>query len=211
MNQQKVISCYNATAEEYAANLFDELSKKPLDRLLLKQFAAENKAKGKMIDLGCGPGQTTKFLAENGVKDIIGTDLSRGMISKAKELNPSLQFQTADILKLDFPDQYFASAIAFYVIVHFNDEQLTTAFVEINRILISGGQFLLSFHIGDEIFHRDELFGKQVDIDFYFFTTEKIIELLKAANFRMIDAIERYPYENAEHPTKRAYLWVEKI
>ena len=84
MNQQKVISCYNATAEEYAANLFDELSKKPLDRLLLKQFAAENKAKGKMIDLGCGPGQTTKFLAENGVKDIIGTDLSRGYDQQSK-------------------------------------------------------------------------------------------------------------------------------
>ncbi len=75
MNQQNIIACYNATAGEYAANLFDELSKKPFDRLLLRQFAAENEAKGKMIDLGCGPGQTTKFLAENGVEDIIGTDL----------------------------------------------------------------------------------------------------------------------------------------
>jgi len=210
MNQEKIISCYNSTADEYAANLFDELSKKPLDRLLLKQFAIENKSKGKMIDLGCGPGQTTKFLAENGVEDIIGTDLSPGMIRKAKELSPSLRFQTADMLKLDFPDQSFASAIAFYAIVHFNDVQLTAAFAEINRILINGGQFLLSFHIGDETFHRDELFGIPVDIDFYFFKTDKIIELLKKANFRVIDAIERYPYENAEHPSKRAYLWVEK-
>jgi SAM-dependent methyltransferase len=211
MNQQKVKSGYNSTAEEYAINLFDELSKKPLDRLLLKQFAAENKLKGKMIDLGCGPGQTTKFLAENGVTDILGVDLSPGMISKAKELNPGLRFEAADMLKLDFPDRYFASAIAFYAIVHFNDKQLKTAFAEINRILICGGQFLLSFHIGDETFHRDELFGIPVDIDFCFFRTEKIIELLEEANFRVIDAIERYPYENAEHPSKRAYLWVEKV
>jgi ubiquinone/menaquinone biosynthesis C-methylase UbiE len=211
MTQQNIIACYNATAEEYAANLFDELSKKPLDRLLLRQFAAENKAKGKMIDLACGPGQTTKFLAENGVENIIGTDLSPGMITKAKELNPALQFQTADMLKLDFPDQYFASAVAFYAIVHFNDNQLGTAFAEINRVLTVGGQFLLSFHIGDEIFHRDEFFGVAVDIDFCFFRTEKIIELLKGANFKIIDAIERYPYENVEHTSKRAYLWVEKV
>ncbi len=133
------------------------------------------------------------------------------MISKAKELNPGLQFQTADMLKLDFPDQYFAAAVAFYAIVHFNDEQLKTAFAEINRVLAGGGQFLVSFHIGDEIFHRDEFFGVPVDIDFCFFRTEKIIELLKEANFKIIDAIERYPYENAEHPSKRAYLWVEKV
>jgi SAM-dependent methyltransferase len=211
MTQQNIINCYNSTAGEYAANLFDELSKKPLDRLLLRQFAAENKVKGKMIDLGCGPGQTTRFLAENGVENIIGTDLSPGMISKAKELNPGLQFQTADMLKLDFPNQYFASAVAFYAIVHFNDDQLSTAFAEINRVLTGGGQFLLSFHIGDEIFHRDEFFGAPVDIDFCFFRTEKIIELLKEANFKIIEAIERYPYENVEHPSKRAYLWVEKI
>jgi ubiquinone/menaquinone biosynthesis C-methylase UbiE len=197
-NQQKVINCYNSTAGEYATNLFDELSKKPFDRLLLKQFASENKTKGKMIDLGCGSGQTTKFLAENGVKDIAGTDLSPGMIRKAKQLNPNLRFQAADMLKLDFPDQYFAAAIAFYAIVHFNDDQLKTAFTEVNRILISGGQFLLSFHIGDEIFHRDELFGVPVDIDFYFFKTEKIVELLKEANFKIVDAIEHYPYENWE-------------
>jgi len=211
MNQQNVISCYNAAAGEYAANLFDELSKKPLDRLLLTQFAAENKGKGMMIDLGCGPGQTTRFLAENGMDNIIGTDLSPGMVSMATELNPGLQFQTADMLKLDFPGQSFASAIAFYAIVHFDDDQLKTAFAEINRVLIPGGQLLFSFHIGDEVFHRDEFFGVAVDIDFYFFKTEKIIELLKEAGFRIIDAVERYPYENVEHPTKRAYLRTEKI
>src|ERR1700731_1539900 len=114
MQSENIVTCYDATAAAYAAELFDELSKKPLDRLLLKQFAADNKHKGKMIDLGCGPGQTTRFLADNGVKDIIGTDLSQGMIAKARELSPNLQFRTADMLNLDFPDKSFASAVAFY-------------------------------------------------------------------------------------------------
>jgi SAM-dependent methyltransferase len=211
MPGENVVNCYDAVASAYAAELFDELSKKPLDRLLLKQFAAENKGKGKMIDLGCGPGQTTRFLADNGVKDIVGTDLSAGMIAKARELSPVLQFQTADMLKLDFKDESFASAIAFYAIVHFNTGQLAAAFSEIYRILKPGGQFLLSFHIGDETIHRDEFFGEKVDIDFYFFRTESVIRHLKDTGFGIIDAIGRYPYEGAEYPSKRAYLWVEKL
>jgi ubiquinone/menaquinone biosynthesis C-methylase UbiE len=211
MQSENVVNCYDVVAGAYAAELFDELSKKPLDRLLLKQFAAENKDRGKMIDLGCGPGQTTRFLADNGVNNIIGTDLSAGMINKAKELSPGLQFQTADMLDLDFPDESFASAVAFYAIVHFKMEQLAIAFGEIYRVLQPGGQFLLSFHIGDDIIHRDEFFGEQVDIDFYFFQTMAVISLLKECGFGVIDAIERYPYEGAEHPSKRAYIWVQKL
>jgi ubiquinone/menaquinone biosynthesis C-methylase UbiE len=210
MPGKNVINCYDAVAGAYAAELFDELSHKPLDRLLLKQFASENKDKGKMIDLGCGPGQTTRFLADNGAKDILGTDLSAGMIAKAQELSPHLQFQTVDMRKLDFPDTSFASAVAFYAIVHFNMKQLATAFCEIHRILQLEGQLLLSFHIGDDIIHRDEFFGEKVDIDFYFFRTAEVIRLLKKTGFAIIDAIERYPYEGHEHPSKRAYLWVEK-
>src|SRR3984885_14236526 len=210
MQSEKVVNCYDAVAGAYAAELFDELSHKPLDRLLLRQFASENKDKGKMIDLGCGPGQTTGFLADHGVKDILGTDLSIGMIAKARELNPGLQFEAADMLKLDFADACFSSAVAFYAIVHFNPAQLKTAFNEVCRILKPKGQFLLSFHIGDDIIHRDEFFGEKVDIEFYFFQTPVVIQLLKEAGFGMIDAIERYPYEGVEHPSKRAYLWVEK-
>jgi len=210
MKSKKVQRCYDLTAAAYAAELFDELSKKPLDRLLLKQFATENSDKGKMIDLGCGPGQTTRFLVDNGVSNIVGIDLSAGMIAKARELSPDLQFQTADMLRLAFPDGSFASAVAFYAIVHFTAEQLKVAFGEICRILKPAGQLLLSFHIGDDIIHRDEFFGEQVDIDFYFFQTMTVIGLLKEAGFGIIDAIERYPYEGAEHPSKRAYLWVIK-
>ena len=54
--QNNIVDCYNKTAKAYAAKFSNELSKKNLDRILLKAFAAENKANGKMIDLGCGPG-----------------------------------------------------------------------------------------------------------------------------------------------------------
>ncbi len=208
--QQNIIKAYNETATEYAAKFINELSKKHLDRILLKQFAEENKSKGGMIDLGCGPGQTTKFLFGCGVKNITGTDISPGMVAKAQQLNPQIKFEVTDMLQLQYRDKTFASAVAFYAIVHFNYEQVKIALKEISRVLIDKGQFLFSFHIGEEVVHVDNFLGKNVTLDFHFFKTEKILELLHECGFTIIDVIERQPYKDVEYPSKRAYIWVEK-
>lgn len=207
--QTDILDCYNKAAKTYADKFIDELSKKHLDRILLKSFAAENLNKGKLIDLGCGPGQTTKFLSDCGLTDLLGTDLSQTMIDVAKSINPTLNFETADMLNLNYPDGAFGSAVAFYAIVHFDDEQLKTAFKEIKRVLAASGQFLFSFHIGDKVIHHEEFLGHPANIDFYFFETAKVIDVLTETGFEVIDAIERQPYANAEYPSKRAYIWAK--
>ncbi len=207
--QQSILSAYYATAENYAKEFMDELSHKHLDRILLRQFAEENEG-GNCIDFGCGPGQTTKFLCDCGMKDIVGTDLSPAMIAKAKELNPQINFEVADMLNLQYADKSFSSAIAFYAIVHFTTEELKHAFQEIKRVLKQDGQFLFSFHIGNEIKHIDNFLDKNVALDFYFFETEKITALLEEVGFTMVDIIERFPYKDMEYPSKRAYIWMKK-
>jgi SAM-dependent methyltransferase len=210
MSQQQIIECYNKTAGKYADALFDELLHKPFDRLILSEFGKENRSKGKIVDIGCGPGQTTRFLHQQGLMNIIGTDISPGMIEKARVLNPGIEFEVADMLKLQYPNNVFSSAIAFYAIVHFTETELKKAFAETYRVLDDDGQFLFSFHIGNEIIHRDDFFDVPVNIDFYFFETEKILNLVREAGFKIIEAIERYPYPDIEHPSKRAYIWVKK-
>jgi len=209
-SQEKVLLCYNQVADDYAAERWDELSKKHFDRLLLKEFASVNKDKGLCADFGCGPGQTTKFLYDNGVKDIIGIDLSPAMITAARKLFPQIKFETGDLLNIVYSSGYLGSALAFYAIVHFNSEQLRKCFGEINRVLKTGGDFLFSFHVGDEIVHFDKAHDKEVDIDLLFFKTDDIIELLYETSFNIIDALERRPYEDVEYPSGRAYIWTEK-
>lgn len=208
--QTDIIDCYNKTAKNYADKFIDELSKKHLDRILLRSFAEENAAKGKLIDLGCGPGQTTKYLSDCGVKDILGVDLSPSMIAVASQIHPGLGFETADMLNLGYPAGSFGSAIAFYSIVHFDYDQVKTAFTEVGRVLAGSGQFLLSFHVGEEVKHLDNFHDHPVNIDFYFFDTNKITALLRETGFEIIDVIERQPYPDAEYPRKRAYIWAGK-
>ena len=209
-SKEKIINCYNQVADNYAAERSDELSNKHFDRLLLKEFALVNNDKGLCADFGCGPGQTTKFLYDNGVKNIIGIDISSAMIDAARRLFPKIKFETGDLLKVSYASNYFGSALAFYAIVHFTYDQIKIAFSEVNRVLKKGGQFLFSFHVGNEAVHFDNANDIVVDIDLYFFQTEKIIELLHDTGFEIIDALERYPYQDVEYASKRAYIWAEK-
>jgi SAM-dependent methyltransferase len=200
----KIIKTYNAAADNYAATRIDELSNKPLDRLLLKEFASINKDKGLCADFGCGPGQTTKFLYDCGVKNIVGIDISPGMVSTAQKYFPNIKFEVGDLLGLPHGDRHFASAVAFYAIVHFDYGQLEIAFREVNRALQNDAQFLFSFHVGKDTVHFDKADDVDVDIDLYFRETSEIVELLQRNGFKIIDAIERQPYPDVEWATKRA-------
>ncbi len=55
-----------------------------------------------IVDIGCGPGNSTKVLREQFPDaDILGIDNSPNMIEKAKAENPSLRFRLCDALSLD--------------------------------------------------------------------------------------------------------------
>jgi SAM-dependent methyltransferase len=208
---EKIIKTYNATAESYAATRIDELSNKPLDRLLLNEFARLNKDQGTCADFGCGPGQTTKFLFDAGVTNIIGVDISPGMVKVASKIFPHIKFEGGDLLALPYSENHFASAVAFYAIVHFDYDQIDKAFREINRVLNNDAHFLFSFHVGEETVHFDKANDIDVDIDLHFHQTDRILDLLLNNKFRIIDTKERLPYPDVEYATKRAYVWAQKF
>jgi ubiquinone/menaquinone biosynthesis C-methylase UbiE len=208
--QKNIIDCYDKTAINYAEKFFNELDSKHLDKLLLKAFIAENNVKGRLIDLGCGPGQTTKFLVDNGFSDIIGVDISAEMVKVAKQTNQNLNFEQADILNLTYPDNSFGSAIAFYSIVHFDYAQVQTALKEIKRVLVDKGELLFAFHIGNDIIRLDNFLEHPVEIDFHFFEVAKIKSILLETGYEMVDIIIRQPYKDVEHQSERAYIWAKK-
>jgi ubiquinone/menaquinone biosynthesis C-methylase UbiE len=207
---EKIIKTYNATAASYASTRIDELSSKPFDRMILSEFAQLNKHKGSCIDFGCGPGHTTKFLFDAGVNDIRGMDISPEMVSVAHGIFPQIRFESGDLLKLPYEADSFASAVAFYAIVHFDYTQICTAFKEVNRVLKEGAQFLFSYHVGQEVVHFDNANDIPIDIDLHFFETERILEIARNNGFKILDAIERIPYPDVEYASKRAYVWVSK-
>src|SRR5271168_1016331 len=120
MNAQLTTSIranYDRLADEYATHLFGELQNKPLDQELLHRFASEMKGRGAVCDMGCGPGQVTRYLHDAGVT-AFGLDLSPGMLEQARKLTPNLCFREGNMLALDLEDQSLAGITAFYAVVN---------------------------------------------------------------------------------------------
>jgi len=199
-------STYDTVARRYAEEISGELEDKPFDREFLDRFGSAVKGRGKVVELGCGPAHVAAYIALGGV-DISGLDLSPAMVGEAKRLFPELEVVAGDMLALPCADASLGGLIAFYSIIHFDDDQLQTAFSEMARVLQDSGLLALAFHIGDEVVHREQWWDMPVVIDARFLPVELVTKLLAGAGLEIVTAEERGPYAPAvEYQSRRAYI-----
>jgi SAM-dependent methyltransferase len=192
---------YDATVAEYVEMVEGTLQASSLDRALLCVFAELVRGGGNRLvaDVGCGPGRVTTFLAEAGL-DAFGIDLSPGMIAHARRAYPDLRFDVGSMLDLDLPDSCLGGLLAYYSIIHVPWERRPAVFAEFHRVLAPGGHLMLAFQIGDEKHHRDEVFGKTINCDWYRQQPEDVVGLLRAAGFEhwSTSVQETYQWSTAE-------------
>lgn len=200
---------YDRVADEYVRRIFDELRHKPLDRQLLDRFAASVRDVGPACDMGCGPGHVARYLHQRGVQ-VCGVDLSPAMVEQARRLTPGLEFRQGDMMALDAPDGAWAGIAAFYSIIHISRSDMAQVLGELRRVLRPGGLLLLAFHIGDDVVHLDELWGRQVCLDFFTYRPAEVAGYLGEAGFEIEEMFEREPYPDVEHQSRRAYVFARR-
>jgi len=207
---QSVRDSYDRVADEYARRIFNELRDKPLDQKLLNRFATEVIGRGEVCDMGCGPGHVARYLRDAGAT-VFGLDLSPQMLEQARQLNPDLSFLEGNMMALDLQDGRLAGIAAFYSIVNIPKESLTLVFREMTRVLQPGGVLLLAFHAGDKVLHEDELWGRPISMDFFFFQPSEIRRYIEAAGLATEEIVERAPYApEVEYQSRRAYIFARK-
>jgi SAM-dependent methyltransferase len=200
---------YDLVADEYVRRISGELQHKPLDRQLLDRFAARVRDFGPVCDMGCGPGHVARYLQDRGV-EVCGVDLSPAMVERARRLTPGVEFRQGDMMTLDISDGAWAGIVAFYSIIHIPRSDMAQALGELSRVLRPGGILLLAFHIGDDSIHLDEWWGQKVCVDFFFFRSDEMATYLREAGFDIEEIIEREPYPNVEHQSRRAYIFARR-
>jgi len=200
---------YDRVADEYTRRFANEFDQKPLERELLERFARDLGAEGRVCDLGCGPGQVARFLDHLGV-DAFGVDLSGELVKRAEKLSPRIEFRQGDMRSLIDADESWAGIVAFYSIIHIPREETTATLRELYRVLRPGGLLLLSFHIGQDVLHLDELWGEPVQMDITFFLPEEMEDFLALAGFEIEETIKREPYKDIEYQSRRAYIFARR-
>lgn len=102
---------------------------------------------GKVLDIATGTGDLAISLAEKGLQNIVGLDLSKGMLEvarkkvKEKNLENQIELVQGDSENLPYSDDHFdAICVAFGVR---NFENLEKGLAEILRVLKPGGLFIV--------------------------------------------------------------------
>ena len=112
----------------------------PLTRQLLS-MGGELK-NPRVLDLGCGRGDTAELLSREYGATVTGVDVSAEMIAENRGKYPGIGFVTAEARELPFRDGSFDVVVSECCFSVFTDAE--RAFQEVNRVLIPGGKLLLS-------------------------------------------------------------------
>ena len=91
-----------------------------------------------VLDIGCGPGNSSKILSDTGA-EVTGIDFSQKMIDVALANYSNIAFHQADAEIIPKANGSFDVVIANYVVHHFADPE--KVFSEIARVLKPGGRF----------------------------------------------------------------------
>ncbi len=200
-------AAYDAVAQDYTAAFADDLGRLPVERLMLDTaLATRPEVAGVVaVDLGCGPGSVTAYLAANDARPI-GLDLSAGMLKEARARAPGVALVRADMRHLPLPSGRIGLAVAFFSIQHLPRAELPVALGEVRRILVPGGVFLLATHLGAGDVYHDVFLGHHVaTVGGALYSREELLLHLKSAGLDVDLERQRGPLPH-EVDTQRIYL-----
>lgn len=91
-----------------------------------------------LLDLACGDGQDLKEYQKRGAK-CFGIDSSKKLIETAIDFNPAVECVVGDMRNLPYKNESFDIVVSKYAIG--TVENLDEVFIEVSRVLKSGGVF----------------------------------------------------------------------
>lgn len=202
----RVRRTYGAVAEAYAEHLAHELEGLAFERWLLERVAAE--APGPVIEVGCGPGHVTAFLAASGA-DARGLDLTPEMVEVARRLHPDVRYDVGDLRRLMRPESAagWGAVLAWYSLIHLADSELPAALEALVRPLAPGGLLVLAMQAGDDVRRLTEWFGVgDLALDFVRRDPDTVVAGVQAAGLTDVEWYLRGPHTGSGETTRRLYV-----
>jgi ubiquinone/menaquinone biosynthesis C-methylase UbiE len=148
MPSGRVRDAYAARAAEYVSLFGNIEAAAEQDRDLVLAWARD--VDGRIIDVGCGPGQWTSYLQEHGV-DIEGVDPVPEFINEARQRHPGVGYRIGHAGRLGVDDASLGGILAWYSLIHTDPDQLGDLLTEFARCVRPGGGLTIGFFEGDEL------------------------------------------------------------
>lgn len=112
-----------------------------------------------VLDIGCGLGLVTQLIQILITDNVIGVDISREAVGRAKKMYPTVSFNVLDIINNELPGKFDAitmSGVLWYIL-----HDLDMVMAKIRNALPCGGHLVIF-----QTFINDQFYGKDI-IDGY--------------------------------------------
>ena len=186
---------YDVVAEDYATLIPDLSAETSLDVAMIDDFAGRclDAPTGPVADVGCGTGRVSAHLAALGV-DVIGVDLSPGMIDVARRTHPQLRFEVGAMEDLPVRDAALGGLLAWYSLIHTAPSMLPAVASEFARVLKPGAWLLTAFQAGEgQRLERSTAYGHTVTMTNSRHAAQNVISVLDTAGFNLHTQLHRSP------------------
>jgi len=128
-----------------------------------------NKYQAKILEIGCGPGNITKYLLSKRPDfDIFGIDIASNMIEIAKKNNPSARFAIMDVRKMDEINSKYDGIVCGFCLPYLSQTDSEKLIADSYQLLNENGLIYISFVEGDPI-NSDFQVGSRGDRIFFYF------------------------------------------
>ncbi|MGN6607473.1 MAG: DUF480 domain-containing protein [Jatrophihabitans sp.] len=206
VRDERVRATYASVADAYADRLVDELAELPFERWLL-HHVARLAGDHPIVEVGCGPGHVTAFLADAG-NDAVGIDLTPAMVDEARRRFPDGDYQVGDLRSLMRPrnDDGWGAVLAWYSLIHLAASELPGAVTSLARPTRSDGWVLAALHAGAGIRHLDAWFERSVDVDVVLHDPAAVRAAVEGAGLVDLEWYHRGPYAARGETTERLYV-----
>lgn len=199
------VKTYDKIAQAYTKEFFeDKIDIKHLDR-----FLSLLPGGAKILDVGCGPGQFTKYFLKKGFV-AEGIDLSSEMLKIARKMVPKGVFKIMDMRKLKYPNKSFDGLCVAYSFYHIPSKQATGVLKGCNRVLKPNGIIILMLQKGKGEGIMPEPFNPKEKMFFKYYQKGEIKNLLKKSGFKTIYEAERKPRSGLELKQIKLFLIARK-
>jgi SAM-dependent methyltransferase len=150
-----------------------------------------------LLDVGCGPGETDRFL-EGRVGRLAGVDVVPGMVERARQRNPWAEYRAyGEGEPIPYEDGSFDFCFAICVLHHVPREQRTPLAHEMKRICRPGGLVAIFEHNPLNPLTRKAVRGCEFDRDAELLSRREAAALLTAVGLRPRSRfIEFFPWQS---------------
>lgn len=169
-------------------------------------------SKPKILEIGCGPGNITKYLFNKQPDiELLGIDVASNMIDLARANNPNADFQVMDCREIASLNRKFDAIICGFCMPYLSKKDCELLFENSYNLLNENGIAYFSFVNGDYKKSGLTQNSKGDASLFYFHENEMVEKILVLNNFIIKDKIEKIYQKNEKVEETHSIFIVQKL